>query len=63
MKSLHPQIPRHLIYESYIELISIIFLPESSFICIAYFTIFIAINTVRLNRVYDKAKFYPGWVG
>ena len=63
MKSLHSQIPRHLIYGSYIELISFIFLPESSFICIASFTIFIAIYTVHLNRVYDKAKFYTGGWG
>ena len=37
MKSLHPQKSRHLINGSYIELISFIFLPESSFICIASF--------------------------
>ena len=52
--------PRHLINESYIELISFTFLPESLFICIASFTIFIAIYTVHLKRVYDKAKFYTG---
>ena len=63
MKSLHPQIPHHLINGSYIELISFIFLPESSFICIASFTVFIAIYTVHLNRVYDKAKFYTGGWG
>ena len=63
MKSLHPQMPRHWINESYIELISFIFLPESSIIYIASFTIFIAIYTVHLNRVYDKAKFYTGWWG
>ena len=62
MKSLHPKMPRHLINRSYIELISFIFLPESSFICIC-FTIFIAIYTVHLNRVYDKAKFYTGGWG
>ena len=55
--------PRHLINGSYIELISFIFLPESSFICIASFTIFIAIYIVHLNRVYDKAKFYTGGWG
>ena len=63
MKSLHPQMPRHLIKGSYIELISFIFLPESSSICIASFTIFIAIHTVRLNRVYNKANFYTGGWG
>ena len=62
MKSLHPQMPRHLINGSYIELISFIFLLESSFICIASFTISIAVYTVHLNRVDDKAKFYTsGW--
>ena len=63
MQSLHPQMPRHLINGSYIELISFIFMPESSFLCIASFTIFIAIYTVHLNRVYDKAKFYTGGWG
>ena len=53
MKSLHPQMPRHLINGTYIELISFIFLPESSFICIASFTVFVAIYTVHLNTVYD----------
>ena len=54
--------PRHLINESNIKLISFILLPESSFICIASFTVFIAIYIVHLNRVYDKAKFYTsGW--
>ena len=63
MKSLHPQMPRHLINGSYIELIFFCFLPESSFICIASFTIFVAIYTVHLNRVYDKAKFNTGGWG
>ena len=63
MKSLHPQIPRHLINGSYIDLISFTFLPESSFICIASFTVVIAIYTVHLNRVIDKAKFYTGGWG
>ena len=63
MKSLDPQMPRHLINGSYIKLISFIFLPESSFIYIATFTIFIAIYTVHLNRVYNKAKFYTGGWG
>ena len=63
MKSLHSQMPHHLINGSYIALISFIFLPESPFICIASFTIFIAIYTVHLNRVYDKAKFYTGGWG
>ena len=52
--------PRHLKNGSYIELISFIFLLESSFICIASFAIFIAICTVHLNRVYNKATFYTG---
>ena len=55
--------PRHLIKGSYIELISFIFLQESSFICIASFTVIIAMYTVHLNRVYDKAKFYTGGWG
>ena len=55
MKSLHPQMPHHLI--------SFIFLPESSFICIVSFTIFIAISTVHMIRVYDKAKLYTGGWG
>ena len=63
MKSLHPQMHRHLINGSTIELISFIFLPESSFICIASFTIFIAIYTVHLHRVSDKTKFYTGGWG
>ena len=63
MKSLHPQMSRHLKNGSYIELISFIFLPESLFICIVLFTGFIAIYTVHLNRVYDKAKFYTGGWG
>ena len=63
MESLHPQMPRHLINESYIELISFTFLPESLFICIASSTVFIAIYTVHQNRVYDKAKFYTGGWG
>ena len=62
MKSLHPQMPNHFINGSYVELISFIFLLESSFICIASFTISIAVYTVRLNRVDDKAKVYTcGW--
>ena len=63
MKSVHPQMPRHLINWSYIEQISFIFLPESSSIRIASFAIFIAIYTVHLNRVYDKAKCYTGGWG
>ena len=62
MKSIHPQMASHLINGSYIKRISFIFLPESSFICISSFTIFIAIYTVHLYTVYDKAKFYTsGW--
>ena len=63
MKLLHPQMPRHLINGSYIELISFSFLQEYLFICIASFTIFIAFYTVHLNRVYDRAKFYTGGWG
>ena len=44
-------------------MISFIFLPESSFICIASSTAFIAIYTVHQNRVYDKANFYTGGWG
>ena len=51
--------PFHLINGSYIELISFSFLPESSFIYLASSTIFIAIYTVDLNRVYDKQNFTP----
>ena len=63
MKSLHPQMPRHLINGRHIELLSFIFLSESSFISIVSFTIFTAIYTVHLNRVYDKAIFYTGGWG
>ena len=63
MKSLHPQMPRHLMNGSFIERISFIFLAESSFTCIASFTVFIAIYTVHLNTVYDEAKFYTGGWG
>ena len=55
--------PRHLINVSYIELISFIGLLQSSFINIGSLIIFIAIDVVHLNVVYDKAKFYAGWWG
>ena len=42
---------------------SFIFLPQSSFICIGSFTIFIPTRTVHLDRVYDKAKFCTGGLG
>ena len=62
MKSLHPQMARHLINGSDIELIFFIFLLESSFKCIASFTVFVAVYTAHLNRVDDKAKVYTsGW--
>ena len=55
--------PRYLINESKIKLISFIILPQSSFIYIGSFTIFIAIHVVHLNTVYDKAKFCTGGWG
>ena len=54
---------RHLINESEIKLVSFIILPQSSFIYIGSFTIFIAIHVVHLNRVYDKAKICTGGWG
>ena len=62
LKSLHPLMPHHLINGSYI-MISFIVLPQSSFIYIDSFTIFISIHAVHLNRVYDKAKFCTGGWG
>ena len=53
---------RYLINESEIKLVSFIILPQSLFIYIDSFTIFIAIH-VQLNRVYDKAKFCTGGWG
>ena len=53
----------YLINESKIKLVSFIILPQSSFIYIGSFTIFIAIHVVHLNRVYDKAKFCTGGWG
>ena len=63
MKSLHSKMPRHLINGSYIEPISFIFRPQSSFIYIGSFTIFIAFYTFHLDRVYDKTNFCTGGWG
>ena len=49
--------------ECEIKLVSFINLPQSSFIYIGSFTIFIAIHVAHLNTVYDKAKFYTGGWG
>ena len=54
---------RYLINECEIKLISFINLPQSSFIYIGSFTIFIAIHVAHLNTVYDKAKFCTGGWG
>ena len=54
---------RYLINECEIKLVSFINLPQSSFIYICSFTIFIAINVAHLNTVYDKAKFCTGGWG
>ena len=51
---------RYLINECDIKLVSFINLPQSSFISIGSFTIFIAIHAVHLNTVYEKAKFCTG---
>ena len=61
MKSLPSNVP--LFDESEIKLASFIILPQSSFIYIGSFTIFIAIHVANLNTVYDKAKFCTGWWG
>ena len=52
--------PHNLINGNYIELISFTALPQSSFIYIGSFTVFIDIHAVHRNRVYDKAKFCTG---
>ena len=54
---------RHLINECEIELVSFINLPQSSFIYIGSFTIFISIHVAHLSTVYDKAKFCTGGWG
>ena len=54
---------RYLINEREIKLVSFINLPQSSFIYIGSFSIFIAIHVAHLNRVYDKAKFCTGGWG
>ena len=54
---------RYLINESKIKLVSFIILPQSLFIYIGSFTIFIAIHVVHLNTVYDTAKFCTGGWG
>ena len=59
MKSL-PRMSRYLINECEIKLASFINLPQSSFIYIGSFTIFIAIHVAHLNTVYDNAKFCTG---
>ena len=52
--------PHNLINGNYIELISFTALPQSSFIYIGSFTVFIDIHAVHRNRVCDKAKFCTG---
>ena len=54
---------RYLINECEIKLVSFINLPQSSFIYISPFTIFIAIHVAHLYTVYDKAKFCTGGWG
>ena len=54
---------RYLINECEIKLVSFINLPQSSFIYIGSFTIFIAIHAAHLNTVYDKANFCTGGWG
>ena len=61
MKSLPSNVP--LFDEGEIKLVSFIILPQSSFIYIGSFTIFIAIHVAHLNLVYDKAKFCTGGWG
>ena len=52
----------YLINECEIKLVSFINLPQSSFIYIGSFTIFIAVHVAHLNTVYDKGKFcIGGW--
>ena len=52
-----------MINEGEIKLVSVIDLPQSTFIYIGSFTIFIAIHVAHLNTVYDKAKFCTGGWG
>ena len=54
---------RYLINDCDIKLVSFINLPQSSFIYIGSFTIFIAIHVAHLNTVYDKAKCCTGGWG
>ena len=54
---------RYLINEREIKLVSFINLPQSSFIYIGSFSIFIAIHVAHLNTVYDKAKSCTGGWG
>ena len=54
---------RYLINECEIKLVSFINLPQSSFIYIGSFTIFIVIHVAHLNTVNDKAKFCTGGWG
>ena len=53
----------YLINESEIKLVSFINLPQSSYIYIGSFTIFIAIHVAHLITVYHKAKFCTGGWG
>ena len=54
---------RYLINEGEIQLVSLINLPQSSFLYNGSFTIFIDIHVAHLNTVYDKAKFCTGGWG
>ena len=49
--------------ECEMKLVSFINLPQSSFIYIGSFAIFIAIHVAHLNTVYDKANFCTGGWG
>ena len=60
---IYPRMSRYLINECEIKLVSFINLPQSSFIYIGSFNIFIAIHVAHLNTVYDKAKFCTGGLG
>ena len=59
----YPKMSRYLINESKIKLVSLFILPQSSFIYIGLFTIFIAIHVAHLNTVYVKATFCTGGWG
>ena len=53
----------YLINECEVKPVSFINLPQSSFIYIGSFTIFIAIHAAHLNTFYDKAKIRTGGWG